>query len=76
MEIDKSDYQLNIENIFSKVVNAFEKIVSFSGKSEYSCVCLVNMVDSTRVTSKMSSDEASSCYSVFLNTMSILAKEL
>ena len=69
--IDKS----RRNDIAFRLSNVLDNIVSFSGDSEYYCVCLVDLVNSTNITSKLSYTKACMYYGVFLNTMSIIAKE-
>ena len=69
--IDKS----RRNDIAFRLTNVLDNIVSFSGDSEYYCVCLVDLVNSTNITSKLSYTKACMYYGVFLNTMSIIAKE-
>jgi len=69
--IDKS----RRNDVAFRLSNVLDNIVSFSGDSEYYCVGLVDFVNSTNITSKLSYTKACMYYGVFLNTMSIITKE-
>jgi len=62
-------------DIAFQLSNVLDNIISFSGNSEYYCVGLVDLVNSTNITSKLSYTKACMYYGVFLNTMSIITKE-
>ncbi len=51
-----------------------DDIVSFSGTIEYFCVGLVDIVNSTNITSRLSDEKACLYYSIFLNTMAVIVK--
>ncbi|UVS68969.1 adenylate/guanylate cyclase domain-containing protein [Nitrososphaera viennensis] len=51
-----------------------EEEVSFSGKSENYCVCFIDMVNSTVVTSGLASAKLVRYYSIFLNATAAIAK--
>ncbi len=51
-----------------------DDIISFSGTSEYLCVCLVDIVNSTHITARLSSEKSSLYYSIFLNNMAVTVK--
>lgn len=44
-------------------------LLNFSDKSENGCVCLIDIKDSTRITSTMNDSETGNLYSTFLNSM-------
>lgn len=48
--------------------------VSFSGERNDYCVCYVDMVDSTNITSQLSEDQIQLYYSTFLNSVATIAK--
>lgn len=51
-----------------------EDVISFSATSEYFCVCLVDIVNSTNITARLSGEKSSLYYSIFLNNMAIIVK--
>ncbi len=61
-------------NIESKLSNALDDIVSFSGIRETFAVGFVDIVNSTNITARLSQDKASLYYSTFLNSMSVIVK--
>ncbi len=52
-----------------------EILLNFSDTSENSCVCLIDIKDSTRVTSNLSDSESSKLYSIFLNYMATIVRK-
>jgi len=65
--------------ILNEVKEQLEKgkddIISFSGQQKGYCVGLVDIVNSTRIAAKLSNNRIGEFYSVFLNSMSIIAKK-
>ena len=59
-------------NIESKLRNALDDMVSFSGIPQYFAVGFVDIVNSTNITARLSHDKASLYYSIFLNSMSVV----
>lgn len=59
----------------SKLKDMTNNIISFSQKCEYFCVGLVDIVNSTGIVSKLSSEQSCMYYSIFLNIMSGIVKE-
>jgi len=51
-----------------------DEIISFSGISEYCCVGIVDIVNSTNITARLSHEKVCMYYSIFLNTMSNFVK--
>jgi len=52
-----------------------EEEISFETRSESYCVCIVDMVDSTRITSRISDPKGiMRYYSIFLNSMAAIAR--
>lgn len=47
-------------------------LLNFSDTSENSCVCLIDIKDSTKVTSNLSDSQSSKLYSIFLNYMATI----
>jgi class 3 adenylate cyclase len=50
-------------------------LLNFSDQSENGCVCLIDIKDSTQITSKMTDSQASTLYSTFLNAMAIIVQK-
>lgn len=61
-------------NIESRLVNALDDIVSFSGIPQFFAVGFVDIVNSTNITANLSFVKASLYYSIFLNSMSVIVK--
>ncbi len=47
-------------------------LLNFSDQSENGCVCLIDIKDSTSITSKLTDSKCSELYSTFLNTMATI----
>jgi adenylate cyclase len=74
-EIEKQSLaNASYRKIELKLLNALDDIVSFSGSPEYFAVGFVDMVNSTNITAKLSFENASLFYSVFLNAMSVVVE--
>lgn len=55
--------------------NADEEEIKFSKQSESYCVCIIDIVNSTQVTAKMTnSDDIRNYYSTFINTVATIAR--
>ena len=50
-------------------------LLNFSDQSENGCVCLIDIKDSTRITSTMNDSETGHLYSTFLNSMGAIVKD-
>jgi class 3 adenylate cyclase len=48
--------------------------ISFSGQRQQCCVCFIDMMDSTKIASKLSSTQISKYYGFFLNAMATIAR--
>lgn len=48
--------------------------ISFSGKVQNCCVCFIDMIGSTRISSELSPTQLSSYYEIFLNAIALIAK--
>ena len=49
--------------------------IKFSDRSENYCVCIIDMVNSTSITAKMTnSDDVKKYYGIFINTMATIAR--
>jgi two-component system, OmpR family, response regulator ChvI len=54
---------------------AAEDEIKFSGRSENYCVCIIDMVNSTSVTARMTdSQDIKKYYTIFINTMATIAR--
>ena len=74
MRTTNTDSYTKSENIASRVRNTVNEIISFSGISEYCCVGIVDIVNSTNITAKLPHAKVCAYYSTFLNTMSRFVK--
>ena len=54
--------------------SAVNEMISFSGISEYCCVGIVDLVNSTNITARLPHEKVCTYYSIFLNTMSNFVK--
>lgn len=52
-----------------------EILLQFSESSENSCVCLVDVVQSTKITSKLSDSDSTKFYSTFINSMANIVRK-
>ena len=50
-------------------------LLNFSDQSENGCVCLIDIKDSTRITSTMNDTETGNLYSTFLNSMGAIVND-
>ena len=48
--------------------------ISFSGKVQNSCVCFIDMIGSTRISSELSPAQLSKYYGLFLNSIALIAR--
>jgi adenylate cyclase len=64
----------SFRKIESKILNALDDFVSFSGIPEYYIIGFVDIVNSSNITAKLSFKKASLYYSIFLNSMSVIVK--
>jgi class 3 adenylate cyclase len=55
-------------------MNISDEEVTFSGKRQNYCVCYIDMINSTKITDEMSESNIGKYYSIFLNTMALIAK--
>jgi|SRR5579885_113359 class 3 adenylate cyclase len=65
---------------YDALINTLQKIIpesqiTFSHKAEYCCAALVDIVNSTNITSRLSNVYACMYYDVFLNMMSAIATD-
>jgi adenylate cyclase len=65
---------ISYNSIESKLLNALDDVVSFSGTPQYFAVGFVDIVNSTNITATLSFESASLFYSTFLNSMSVIVK--
>jgi two-component system, OmpR family, response regulator ChvI len=60
-------------SLFLTLSNTAEEI-SFSGQRQQSCVCFIDMMSSTSITSKLDNAQIGKYYSIFLNAMATIAR--
>jgi len=67
--------RINLD-LFSRELNKnFECAIKFSENYETCCVCMVDIVNSTRIISSLPKTLACKYYFIFLNSMTLIAKE-
>lgn len=49
-------------------------LLNFSNYSENDCVCMIDIKDSTKITSNLTDSQSSNLYSIFLNTMASIVR--
>jgi len=59
----------------NRLQDTLDEIISFPGTHKNLCVCLVDAVNSTRVTAPLTKEKICKYYSIFLNGMATIAKE-
>ncbi len=52
-----------------------KKMFEFAGKTQYCCVCFIDIVNSTKTTAKIPPSKKSKFYSIFLNTISNVVEQ-
>jgi two-component system, OmpR family, response regulator ChvI len=53
---------------------ALSEEITFSGKRKDCCICFIDMVNSTKITSQLTQQQIGKYYSIFLNSTAIIAK--
>ncbi len=66
---------VTIKNMGNVIKQQEDIILHFSKESENYCVCIVDIKDSTKVTSKLTDSESSSLYRIFLNSMAMIVRD-
>lgn len=59
----------------NRLQDTLEEIISFPGTHKNLCVCVVDAVNSTRITAPLAKDKVCKYYSIFLNAMATMARE-
>ncbi len=54
--------------------NASDEEITFSGKLKDCCICFIDMISSTKVTSNLNPEQIGKYYAIFLNSTAIIAK--
>ena len=57
-------------------LNSDEEEIKFSKQSESYCVCIIDIVNSTKVTANMNSEDVRNYYSTFINSQLLLHETL
>lgn len=73
-DVDVDRFLAPQQDVASMLGKLQDSIISFSQVEQYYCVSLVDMVNSTRISSELSYEKSCQYYSIFLNSMSIIAK--
>lgn len=63
------------DSLTSRLRNVLDNEISFNGEHENYCVCIVDIVNSSRITAPLLKEKVSRYYSIFLNSMAMIAKE-
>ena len=63
------------ESFTARLKNALDNEISFNGGYKNYCICIVDIVNSSKITAPLSKDKVCKYYSIFLNSMAIIAKE-
>ena len=63
------------QDVASRFKNTPDKIISFSDLHENYVICIVDVVDSTKITASLPEEKMCKYYGVFLNGMAMIAKE-
>src|SRR2546425_8588353 len=67
--------RINQEDLLVTLKKKIINEVLFSGDTKACCVGIVDIVDSTAITSKLVNGQMCEYYTIFLNAMSIIARE-
>jgi CheY-like chemotaxis protein len=54
--------------------NASDEEITFSGKLQDCCICFIDMISSTKVSSNLNPEQIGKYYAIFLNSTAIIAK--
>ena len=65
----------NHDDFSLSLKNSLDDIISFSGLYQNCCVCIVDAVDSTKITACLPKTDVCKYYSIFLNAMALIARE-
>jgi class 3 adenylate cyclase len=71
--VDKIDTRLEQEPDLLKE-NLVDQEILFSGRRENYCICYIDMMNSTQISSTLNDLQLSKYYSIFLNSMATIAK--
>ena len=63
------------DSLTVRLKNVLDNEISFNGEHENYCVCIVDIVNSSRITAALPKEKVSRYYSIFLNSMAMIAKE-
>ena len=63
------------ESFTIRLKNALDNEISFNGGYKNYCICIVDIVNSSKITAPLSKEKVCKYYSVFLNSMAMIAKE-
>ncbi|HSD04551.1 MAG TPA: adenylate/guanylate cyclase domain-containing protein [Nitrosopumilaceae archaeon] len=66
---------MKMTSFTTRLQNAIDDVISFSGIYKNYCVCIVDAVDSTKITASLPKIKTCKYYGIFLNSMAMIAKE-
>jgi two-component system, OmpR family, response regulator ChvI len=64
----------DVDSLFRLASSNTTEEVSFSGQRQKYCVCFIDMVNSTAITSSLNDAQVSKYYAIFLNAMATIAR--
>ena len=71
----KESTESRFQCIATQLQNPIDTVISFSGICKDYCVCIVDVVSSTKITASLTPAKACVYYSIFLNSIALIAKE-
>ena len=63
------------ESFTARLKNAFDGEISFSSSYKNYCICIIDIVNSSKITATLPKAKVCKYYSIFLNSMAMIAKE-
>ncbi len=63
------------DSFTTRLKSALDNEISFNGGYKNYCICIVDIVNSSKITASLSKAKVCKYYSVFLNSMALIAKE-
>ncbi len=63
------------DSFTTRLKNALDNEISFNGGYKNYCVCIVDIVNSSKITASLPKAKVCKYYSIFLNSMAMIAKE-
>lgn len=73
--LDKSQHVPRFDEVQAHLHTSIDDIISFSGICKDYCVCIVDAVNSTKITASVTPEKVCRYYGVFLNAIATIAKD-